>query len=109
MPQNRAAVHEDIVRKGSKIVPLLLLLLAVLIFLSYFGPPPSVSPGDASAANRFSADIAAFIAKELAELRGNIAADVPKVIASQMMNVLVVALFSLIPGVVGLIYRRALT
>jgi hypothetical protein len=89
------------VRKGSRIVPLLLLLLAVLIFSSYFGPPEGTT-----AAHGFLFS-AADIAKELAKLREDIAADVPKVIASQITNVLVVALFSLIPGVVGLIYRRA--
>jgi hypothetical protein len=101
MPQNRAAVREDNVRKGSRIVPLLLLMLAVLIFSSYFGPPEGTT-----AAHGFLFS-AADIAKELAELRQNIAADVPKFILSQITNVLVVALFSLIPGVVGLIYRRA--
>jgi uncharacterized protein (DUF2235 family) len=105
MFQSRAAVHEDMVRKGSKIPPLLLLLVAVLIFLSYFGPPPTVPADGAPPTKEYG--FLADLAKELASLRRNIAADIPKVIASQTTNVLVLALFSLIPGLVGLIYRRA--
>ena len=97
MPQTLAAGHGDIMRKGSRIIPLLLLLLAVLIFFSYFNMPKE-GPADG-----FSAQIA----KALAELRGHIAENFPKVVASQMWTVAVLALYSLIPGVVGLIYRRA--
>jgi len=88
------------VRKGSLTVPWLLLALVVLIFFSHFGPPPNPKDG------RFSSEIA-DLAKMLAEFRSDIADDIPKVFASQTMNVSVVALFALIPAVVGLIYRRA--
>jgi hypothetical protein len=72
MPQNRAAVREDNVRKGSRIVPLLLLLLAALIFFSYFGPPEGTP-----AASGFRIFSAEDFAKDLAKLREDIAADVP--------------------------------
>ncbi len=92
------------VKRGSRVIPALLLAITLVAFIAYELIPEELADGAGQKKGFVWILFGAF-----AEWARQITNDFPVVLKSQFFTVSILALYALIPGVFGLIYRRAFT
>jgi hypothetical protein len=105
----RTATVRLVARKGSRIIPLLLLAAMVILFISdYHKSMTGPEVGQVLTSKLPNAEKVAVIAKSLTgELFASFSDNVRAVVKGTALTAGILALYALVPGIAGMIYRRS--